>query len=312
MIIIVGSYAMRRYCDINRIPSDLDIIGTYEEVEAFIKATLPTIKSFVPTTGGKKIVASSLCGFIIEAEIAWPNSLAEELMNIVTADIKSNEVFHSTFTHSIQYEGSVMLPSVDILLMLKLSHRFLRNSPAFNKTMNDIHQLQSRCAAIIRPEHHDWYKRRELATYNYAHPALNVSKDNFFGGSGLTYVYDHDSIHEAVKHLDRPAYTFFKPIDEEVLCCREMFELLPESVRLLAVLEETYVLAIERSQVPFPNTPLEKSFNIALEKVCTSITSGWFRDYAWSNYDKVKALYDPNFIKKFRDGIEQNIVTNSG
>jgi hypothetical protein len=46
------------------------------------------------------------------------------------------------------------------------------------------------------------------------------------------------------------------------------------------------VLAIERSLVPHPGkkTP-EQAYLMALEKVCTSITSGWFREFAWENYE---------------------------
>jgi hypothetical protein len=31
--------------------------------------------------------------------------------------------------------------------------------------------------------------------------------------------------------------------------------------------------------------------NKALDKVCTSITSGWFREFAWQNYDEVVKIY---------------------
>jgi len=47
-------------------------------------------------------------------------------------------------------------------------------------------------------------------------------------------------------------------------------------------------------------------FEMALMKVCTSITSGWFREYAWENYQKVLDLYDSlgedDYVKRF----EQN------
>ncbi len=82
-----------------------------------------------------------------------------------------------------------------------------------------------------------------------------------------------------------------------------------EAVRLAGVLEESYVLALERSQVPFKGKLAPKtSFMIALEKVCTSITSGWFREYAWENYNKVLALYDPNYVKKFWEAVDNEVV----
>jgi hypothetical protein len=121
-------------------------------------------------------------------------------------------------------------------------------------------------------------------------------------------LYDHDTIHLSVKHLDRPAYTYFKPDQNEVFCDRGMFEACDEQTRLYAVLEESYVLALERSQIPFPNMPRKQSFDMALEKVCTSITSGWFREFSWENYDKVQALYNDNYVDRLYQGVESGLV----
>ncbi len=79
--------------------------------------------------------------------------------------------------------------------------------------------------------------------------------------------------------------------------------------RLYGVLEEAYVLALERSQIPFAGkvTP-RQSFDIAIEKVCTSITSGWFREFAWENYDKVVELYRDDYVEKFKAGVDKGIV----
>lgn len=74
---------------------------------------------------------------------------------------------------------------------------------------------------------------------------------------------------------------------------------LPREIQLLGVLEESYVLALERSIIPH-NSDRRRAFAMAISKVCTSITSGWFREFAWENYDDVVALYDDNFVDKFR------------
>lgn len=85
---------------------------------------------------------------------------------------------------------------------------------------------------------------------------------------------------------------------------KELFFAASERVRLCGVYEETCVLALERSQIPYDFKPDARwSFEMALMKVCTSITSGWFREYAWENYDKVLDLYDEmgenNYIERF-------------
>jgi hypothetical protein len=77
------------------------------------------------------------------------------------------------------------------------------------------------------------------------------------------------------------------------------------------VLEESYVLSLERAIVPFELTDYDKrkkAFDTALIKVCTSITSGWFRKFAWDNYDDVCALYDQEYVERFWREVEKGNV----
>src|SRR5690606_29078459 len=91
----------------------------------------------------------------------------------------------------------VNLPSLDQLYTLKMSHRYLKNSPHFRKTRDDIMMLRGLGCKIFDQ---DWFKQRESETYTYKHPKLNVMKKDFFNGDGVRYVYDHDDIHMAVAH----------------------------------------------------------------------------------------------------------------
>ena len=87
-----------------------------------------------------------------------------------------------------------------------------------------------------------------------------------------------------------------------MMCDMEKFKAQPEIVKLYGVLEESYVLALERAIIPFGTDP-KRAFDIALEKVCTSITSGVFREYAWQNYFKVQELYHESFVQKFNTAL---------
>jgi hypothetical protein len=292
-MIFIGSEALTAYMP-ERSVNDLDIIATYREAVAYAK-TLGILDACYPTNQGKKLLIK-VAGRIIETELIWPGNNTEKLVELINNDPKTLQ------------NGDYTIPSLDVLYMLKMSHRYLKNSPHFLKTMQDIKAMRA-LGAKIRPEHEEFFREREKATYTYAHPKLNVSKGDFFKGDGVEYVYDHDSIHLAVKHLTYPAYMYFKPAQSEVYCDRDMFEKVDESVRLYAVLEEAYTLALERSQIPFKGvlTP-KRSFDLALEKVCSSITSGWFRTYAWENYDKVQELYSDNYVARFWAGVESGVV----
>lgn len=122
-------------------------------------------------------------------------------------------------------------------------------------------------------------------------------------------MYDHDTIHLSVMRGDRPAYEMFKADQAEVMCSKDLFMAQPRQIQLNAVLEESLVLALERSQIPHgKHVSPRKSFDMALEKVCTSITSGWFRSFAWENYFSVAAMYDDNYVTKFWDDVESGLV----
>jgi hypothetical protein len=290
-MLIVGSRALLDAgISLGREPKDWDVIISWEEFNSLKRSSMESYKACYPLNEHKWVIKYKN-GDILECEIAWEGGTGESLMQIV----KDNYV-----------------SPPDLVYTLKMSHRYLKDSPHFLKTMDDIKLLRGLGAKI--PEClSDWYIVREKETYHYQHPNLNRDKKDFFNTVGVVYTYDHDSIHEAVKLFDKPAYNYFKPNDKEVWCSKGMFESLPSEIRLGAVFEESAVLAIERSLVPFGDWSKEDwAFKKALEKVCTSITSGWFREYAWENYDLVlemkRQLGEGYLLTKFTSGIKDKVI----
>jgi len=304
MFVLIGSYALKQHIDFSRKSIDVDIIGNYDEVIAYA-TRCGKISECYPTDKGKKLIVKvrklgETNISIIEAEITWKGSNAEALFELVKNDSETK------ITNIKGYD--FMIPSLDILYMLKMSHRFLKNSPHFLKTMEDIHIMRKHGAECVL-EYTKFFKERAEIIYDYGHPKLNMSKKDFFNGDGVQYKYDHDSIHESTKILEKPAYQFFKVPNQEVQCSKELFWSVPEIVRISAVLEESYVLALERSQIPFGDRVSPKeSFDIALMKVCTSITSGWFRTYAWENYYRAQELYNDLYVEKFWYDVNRNAI----
>lgn len=213
------------------------------------------------------------------------------------------------------YQSEVVYANVDTLYMLKMSHRYKKNSPHFLKTMKDIHIFRKEGAEISHDEDLvKLYAARMEATYGYSHPNLRRTKEEFFITSGeLKYEYDHDSLHQAVAHLPRPMYTYYAVDGEQVLSDRSKFEgLSSDYERNLGVIEEAYVLALERSVIPF-GTDQDTAFYMALEKVCTSITSGWFREWAWEHYSDVVRIYQmdnavASYVTKFNRAVESGVA----
>ncbi len=133
----------------------------------------------------------------------------------------------------------------------------------------------------------------------------------FFDKAESYNIYNHDDLHISIKHLDKPAYEYFKPENSEVMCSKKMFFEADEQTRLYSVLEEAYVLALERSQIPNKGkniwTP-RQSFEYALMKVASSITSGYFREWAYEHYFDVLKLYNDNYAERFWKALDDGIV----
>lgn len=305
-MILIGSRALEIQAPslLDRKPRDLDVIMTFPEFKAWTRDNGQDMKAIRPLSGDKTL-AITKSGLYIEIETAWEGTAAHSLvqrLNGTTQRLtKLQELGKYSLAEDVVLDGvPVVVAPLWALLALKLSHRYLKNSPAFLKTMRDVQALRAHGVSLDH-EAQVWLKQREKETYVYKHPSLNQNKDDFFKGDGVTYVFDHDSIHKAVARMPgQPAYTFYLKDGAQVACDRNKWDAAPEQIRLNGVVEEATVLALERSQIPLRGkVDPRKSFEIALMKVCTSITSGWFREYAWEHYDDVMAMYDPDYASKF-------------
>lgn len=297
-MLLIGSLAIQHHIPWRK-ANDVDLVGTYEEWEAYRKSKQDVVACY-PINSGKSFYMKQKDGTITECEIAWEGSRAEKLINFVESQSSDNVVT----------DDGLIVPSLDVLYLLKMSHRYLKDSPHTKKTMDDILELR-KFGAKVRPEHEEFLKEREADTYTNKLPKLNQSKDSFFGAdTGVQYEYDHDTIHKAIAVYDKPAYTNF--IDGQVWCSRKLFEECSYDIQLAAAMEEAQVLALERALVPFPEkwTP-KAAFDFAYQKLMTSISSGWFREFVWENYYPAQELYNKvgyQFVDKFEQGLKSGVV----
>lgn len=278
---------------------DFDWVCTQEEYDSWMERNSHKVNpTKIYPEKNKMIVEGSTN---LEFEIIKPNTSSEMLDQLVKED---KETVETPFG---------LIPNLDLLFTIKSSHKYLKNSPHFWKTVGDYH-LMKRLGATVRPEYQAFLKLREKETYTYAHPKLNVSKDAFFSDDGLVYTYDHDDIHRSVARYEQPAYTYYLKDGEQVQCDKSKFFSIDTKYRLAGVVEEAAVLAIERSLVPNPGvwTP-EYAWKFALSKVCSSITSGWFRAFAYENILEVLKLYPAGYWEKFqKDVAEGNVKLFTG
>jgi hypothetical protein len=287
-MLLIGSRALALQAPhlLKRTPKDFDFVCTQEEFDHWMDTQSAKVKptKVYPEKGKMIVEGSSNCEF----EIIATGTSTEMMVNLVTNDPNT---INTPFG---------LVPNLDMLFTIKTSHRYLRNSPHFWKTVVDYHMMK-RAGAKVRPEYKEFLKLREKETYNYKHPKLNVSKDAFFQDDGIQYVWDHDDIHKSVAQDVQPAYTYYLKDGAQVDCDKAKFFALPQQVRLNGIVEEAAVLAIERSLVPHPGvwTP-EFAWKFALAKVCSSITSGWFREFGYEHLPEIVPMYPTGYWEKFQ------------
>lgn len=307
-MLLIGSQALSHYTALTRRPLDIDVIATFDELGGLTSSLKRQGRvESIPLSVNKTVLRCE-DGRIIEVELAWEGTAARSLLD---GPIPNSARGPRKFGMVEGIPIGVGIASLDELYTLKMSHRYLKNSPHFRKTRDDIILMRTLGGQVFD---HAWLIQREDETYTYRHPKLNVMKKDFFTGDGVQYVYDHDDIHRAVAHIEfdfvpTPAYTLYMRDGEEVKSDKRKFFAHDESVRLFGVLEEAQVLALERSQIPFRGkVEPRRSFDIALQKVCTSITSGWFREYGWENFSLVEAMYEPDYVDRFWKAVDEGRV----
>lgn len=308
MLVLVGSLAAKhRGIDLRRQPKDIDLICSSADFRAYIKDVVKhySVIRIAPTQSGQMVAVKTDDGpLIIEAEFTDGDNPSSQLIFDAAMSGMAHKLVHLP-GGAIAYTATA-----NMLYMLKMSHRYRKNTPHFLKTMSDIWVMRDHGCEI---EDEDLYKARMDATYEYKHPRLNTSKSEFFVNNNgeLSYTYDHDTIHIAMAHLGRPMYTYYAKDGEQVLSDRAKFDALPHEQKCMGVIEEAYVLALERSVVPHGTVP-RVAFEMALEKVCTSITSGWFREFGWEHYHEVDEMYDDSYAHRFWKAVESGIVKPYG
>lgn len=135
--------------------------------------------------------------------------------------------------------------------------------------------------------------------FKQGNPSLKQSNEDFFDDA-VDKVYDHDWLHELYAYQNKPMYEKLKKPDhlDQAWCEKDLWLNLTKEDQYKCVAEECYVIATERFLVSKQfDYPYKLAYIKALNKVCTTLTSGWFRDFAIDNYPNIYNLYDENKIQ---------------
>lgn len=309
MFFEIGSKPLADMGVLPRKPSDIDWFGPTRNAKNILSRVFPR---------GYEVFSENNHKLIVKAFTSKGHVMVE-IENSEENENNRHIYRHMLMEHanSVTPVGLVRPASLDMLLFFKESHKYKKNSVHFLKTLQDIILLKS-LGAKIPSTMSDLLVERERLTYTNKLPVLDVGKKEFFNPQTVTYKYDHDSLHEVVAIFDKPAYQYYIEPSSEVMCSEKLFNACPEHIKLAGVVEESMVLALERSLIPFDFKPNpDKAFSTALEKVCTSITSGYFREYAYNNYFEAQRVFrqvevGQSYVSKFKEGVWNGVVKEYG
>ena len=183
------------------------------------------------------------------------------------------------WTWSCGREG---VASLDELYTIKLSHSLwnLEHS-SWEKHIRHLIVMKNHGATLIRelfdilyPIWEDRYGKKEVN--------LNQGGDDFFNNH-IERIYEHDSVHDAVKFYDQPLFNEILKDGSDVLVDKEKFFALSVEKQHNLVFEEIFVIALERKGFSTQGKNYHKDYLFALKKLVTELSKGWFPLYILDN-----------------------------
>lgn len=311
-MILIGSRALSmHFKDVRNVDkSDYDFISSMEEFNQWIKENRSSIVSIRPTSENKFKAVVKRGNKKRSYEIELDKNEANSFVIDNVSELVEYGMEHIGFLG----EKSLVL-SPYALYLLKKSH--IHYPVHFEKNVMDYHFLKSRVSAVENPVFDEFFRLKsddaKVRYSKYRTPNLNVSNDKFFGKSGVSdgRVYVHDDLHDVVKHYERPIYEMLKTNMDSAWCEKDKFNLLPFALKVQCVQEEAYVIALERYYIPLIgkyDSPFW-CYERALRRICTTLCSGYFRDFALDNYPAIIQAYDEEFVKKFTQAVISGKLT---
>lgn len=226
------------------------------------------------------------------------------------SDLNNKEIVDNfaDYENTLYIEGIGEITPISLrgLAILKRSH--LWRDRFFDKHMSDYNRFLKTYLEFSDFEEGSILRNRiklSLKKFKNISPSLNKTNEDFFDDI-IVKKYNHDDIHEIAAYEEMPMYLKMKRDFSMAKCEKDMWDNLSYDQKLKCTAEETYVIACERFLIPrdWPNIYL-RSFSMSLEKVCTTLTSGWFRDFAIDNYEEIFKLYDKNKFIYIKDKIHE-------
>ncbi len=173
----------------------------------------------------------------------------------------------------------------DVNYTIKMSHAIY--DIKWDKTKLDILHLKHKGCKIIPNLYEALIEHWKVEHGNKDFLSLNQSKTDFFTDN-VTYIYDHDYLHELVAYPNKPMYTNCLRDNEEVLIDKDKFFAMPFEDQVRMFREEIAVIVCERWVL---NPKMEgriswyQAHMFSVRKTVTTLTKGIFSRFLVENLE---------------------------
>ena len=209
------------------------------------------------------------------------------------------------------YGEGICIASIPIQFCIKAGHIIFPHKN-WDKHIQDYHilynMLDNEPSSTLIAVHRQCTKER-LGIKKGTPKLIGVTKDKFFEDKVVKY-YVHDNIHRSIAHNPgHPKYELMQHNTNLVECDEELWNKMSYEDKVMCVLEEAYTIALERKIIPIMKGQAGiivsnfDAFKWALMRICTTLCSGWFRQYSIDNYFIILNQYDPEYVDKFEANI---------
>lgn len=298
-MLIVGSKALKFYFpNFKRVVKDIDIIGYSDDVNTLCDLLYPT-----EVKKGKNTVL--LRNITNKTDIFNTDNVEVLLVD--------NSI---SLRKYMQYDNERLFASPEVLFSLKKSH--IHFPIKFEKHIEDYSFLYNHFNGVdfLSDVTEINFKEAEERLGKLKTPSLNKTVKEFFGQSDgyVKSYFIHDDIHRVMAHYDKPLYEMMQVDKKLAKCEKDMWNLFTFEDKCKCVLEEAYVISLERKIIPMifgggRGYTSEEALDWALMRVCTTLCSGWFREFATNNYYDIKKLVNKNYVEKFLTEYENGNIT---
>jgi hypothetical protein len=307
MSLIIGSKALKyNFPNLDRECKDIDIICNTSDIQYYIDFLKP------------KDIKYNLPYSLILKDIQNKT----DLFNTDNVEILiSNDNALSEYQAYEKSENELKFASKETLFSIKKAH--IHFPIKFQKHIKDYCLLYDELKGIdvlkdITKKHFSDTEERlgKLKT-----PSLKKSVKSFFDQSNgfVTSYFIHDDIHRVMSHYDSPLYERMQSNKDNAICDKNLWEKFSFEDKCKCVLEEAMVIAIERKLLPMifgqgPHCTSDEALEWSMMRICTTLCSGWFRQFGTDNYfriyEYVNKDYFVNFLQKYKNGEIKKIKSN--